>query len=201
MDIRRIVTGLSLVTFVLSLVFLGYTNLLYFLVNCAVLYDCYGMYKQNVSIRLILSIACFMFVFYSYIQRIFHEQFYAIIGIVTIVQLSDVFQYFAGRMFGRTRIGWISKNKTYEGYIIGYALTMNNFLIAHYYGITFMNGDLYQVFPVLTSIYLLGITGGLISSYIKRRSGIKDYSDLLGAHGGWLDRTDSIILPLIFYCH
>ena len=46
-------------------------------------------------------------------------------------------------------------------------------------------------------IYLLGIVSGLLSSLFKRLVGIKDYSDLLGPHGGWVDRIDSIIIPLI----
>ncbi len=32
-------------------------------------------------------------------------------------QLSDIYQYIGGSYFGKNKIGWISKNKTYEGYL------------------------------------------------------------------------------------
>ncbi len=40
--------------------------------------------------------------------------------------------------------------------------------------------------------------GDLAASSIKRRFGVKDYSNLLGAHGGFMDRIDSILFALMF---
>lgn len=40
--------------------------------------------------------------------------------------------------------------------------------------------------------------GDLAASCIKRRFGVKDYSNLLGAHGGFMDRIDSILFALMF---
>ena len=39
--------------------------------------------------------------------------------------------------------------------------------------------------------------GDLFASRIKRELGIKDFSHVLGAHGGLLDRLDSIIFAII----
>jgi len=33
---------------------------------------------------------------------------------------------------------------------------------------------------------------------IKRKLGIKDFSKIVGAHGGILDRLDSIFFPMVF---
>lgn len=108
-----------------------------------------------------------------------------IINILIIAQLGDILQYLAGVTIGYHKIGWISPNKTYEGYIGGllglyvcdlYVISMSNIMI----------------------IYLLSITGSLMSSLLKRLLDIKDYSNLLGTHGGWLDRIDSLLLPVLF---
>jgi phosphatidate cytidylyltransferase len=41
--------------------------------------------------------------------------------------------------------------------------------------------------------------GDIYFSYIKRKLGIKDFSRLLSAHGGILDRIDSITFLIIFF--
>tara|TARA_Y100000996_G_C22391395_1_gene589291 strand:+ start:361 stop:525 length:165 start_codon:yes stop_codon:yes gene_type:complete len=44
--------------------------------------------------------------------------------------------------------------------------------------------------------------GDIFFSYIKRNIGIKDFSNLLGSHGGILDRLDSMFfLTMIFYVY
>ena len=45
---------------------------------------------------------------------------------------------------------------------------------------------------------LIGVVGDLTLSLIKRHFGIKDYSHLLAAHGGVLDRVDSLMFCCIF---
>jgi phosphatidate cytidylyltransferase len=53
----------------------------------------------------------------------------------------------------------------------------------------------------LSSFFLVitGICGDLFVSMIKRRLGIKDTSNMLGSHGGWLDRTDGVKMAIIAY--
>ena len=50
---------------------------------------------------------------------------------------------------------------------------------------------------MLVSILLF--IGDIFFSYIKRSLNIKDFSPLLGSHGGVLDRLDSIFLISIFF--
>ena len=40
--------------------------------------------------------------------------------------------------------------------------------------------------------------GDLLASLVKRYCGIKDYSHILGAHGGILDRFDGVLLNSVF---
>lgn len=108
------------------------------------------------------------------------------IELIIVTQLSDVYQYIIGKHLGKHYIGWISPRKTWEGYIGGLIVTL--ITLSWQYRVT-----------NLVSMYLLGVTGGLISSVVKRHLGVKDYSQLLGHHGGWMDRADSLYLPGVVY--
>ncbi len=110
---------------------------------------------------------------------------YALV-IVTTVTISDVLQYYAGRFIGNTRIGFPSPNKTLEGYILGSFLAM------------FASSILLKVCLETTFLLIIyGILGDLFVSFCKRMLNIKDISNLLGPHGGYLDRVDGIYMAYI----
>ena len=46
----------------------------------------------------------------------------------------------------------------------------------------------------------LSVCGDLLASLIKRRTGIKDYGNIMPGHGGVMDRFDSVVLiaPLLY---
>jgi phosphatidate cytidylyltransferase len=113
-----------------------------------------------------------------------------LIFVLLLVIISDVFQEFSGKYFGKNKIGWISPNKTYEGYIGGYIGILIIYFINTY------RKSPYNFFE-FNLIYIFGIFGDLFFSYIKRKIEVKDYSEILLSHGGVLDRLDSFILAIL----
>lgn len=112
-----------------------------------------------------------------------------IIKTAIIVSLFDMFQYIIGSNFGQHKYILISPEKTVEGYIGGYILSMILSFI--------LNKNVYT----LTIVYLVGILGDLLASWIKRVHCIKDFSNALGDHGGFIDRMDSIlfVIPMLHF--
>jgi phosphatidate cytidylyltransferase len=184
---HRELVGISLAVMISIMLYLDLNILVLVAVNIAAVYDgiyLYTFHRRNpvVSIFVIFLILTINMLLYN----LFMIDPWEVVKIVLIPQISDAYQYYVGHKYGYSKIGWISKNKSYEGYIGGYLLTL--FTLMFFY-------SWYEI----TILYMLGVIGGLLSSCYKRYLGIKDYSDLLGSHGGWLDRTDSIILPTIYY--
>lgn len=117
---------------------------------------------------------------------------------VTVVQISDAFQYVWGKWLGRTPIApTISPSKTLEGLIggIGSATLAGT-------GIWWLTPFTpWQAAGVSLIITLMGFAGGLTMSAIKRDRGVKDYGTLIDGHGGVLDRIDSICFAAPVFFH
>jgi len=122
----------------------------------------------------------------------------AILGVFILIWISDTFAYLVGKNFGRTKLlKRISPNKTVEGFIGGMiACFIAGYIIALYF--TELSITQWIVISGLVSVF--GVLGDLIESMFKRQAGIKDSSNLIPGHGGFLDRFDSVIFaaPFIF---
>jgi phosphatidate cytidylyltransferase len=118
----------------------------------------------------------------------------AILWLVAVVVASDVLGYFAGRMLGGPKF-WpaISPKKTWSGTVagwIGAALVGLTFVVA--------SGASWILVPVAAVVALAGQLGDIAESWVKRRCGVKDASDLIPGHGGVLDRFDALIGAVVF---
>lgn len=100
--------------------------------------------------------------------------------IILYANTSDGIQQLIGKRWGRNKVVSFSPNKTLEGYIGGF-LCM--YILSYITNISIL-------------YYFTGITGDLLCSYSKRQLGIKDWSNILGSHGGFLDRFNSSIIGL-----
>ena len=112
-----------------------------------------------------------------------------ILWLVIIVVVSDVAGYFVGRIMGGPKF-WpkVSPKKTWSGTVagwIGAALVGLCFVIAG-------RGD-WGLLILSPIVALAGQLGDILESWVKRRAGVKDSSNLIPGHGGLLDRFDALI--------
>jgi len=121
------------------------------------------------------------------------------LSLMVSIWLCDTAAYFMGKRFGKRKIlPQVSPKKTWVGCTAGLVssiITMILFYFAyHPLGGYFFAGHLTLVDVILLGmIYgVIGQTGDFTESLLKRESGIKDSGSMLKAHGGILDRFDSL---------
>jgi phosphatidate cytidylyltransferase len=118
--------------------------------------------------------------------------------LVLVVQLSDVLQYVFGKTLGRRKIApSVSPNKTWEGFLGGVACS--SLIGAGLWWATPFT--LLQAGGMALAINLMGFSGGLCMSAIKRDRGIKDFGTMIEGHGGIMDRIDSISFAAPVFFH
>lgn len=109
--------------------------------------------------------------------------------IIFLSFINDTSAFLAGKTIkGPLITPYISPNKTWSGTIFSFLISFSLLV--------------YFQFNILISILisLSFFLGDLFFSYFKRLNSIKDFSNLLQGHGGFLDRFDSVFyaIPLTF---
>lgn len=118
--------------------------------------------------------------------------------LLIVIFFSDAFQYFFGNMYGKRKISAkLSPNKTWEGAIGGVLVATIAGTLLH----TLTPFKWWEASLICLLISSVGFLGGLVMSGIKRSLKIKDWGDVLGAHGGVLDRLDSFVFTAPLFYH
>lgn len=121
-----------------------------------------------------------------------------ILLLLMIICAADIGAWFFGRVIGGDKM-WekLSANKTWSGQIAG---ILCGTAAAVLYGLLGTDTFMPQLMWIGISVALLSQYGDLTASWVKRRMGIKDFSNILPGHGGLLDRFDGwiYILPIIW---
>ncbi len=112
-----------------------------------------------------------------------------ILWLVIIVITSDVLGYFVGRFVGGPKF-WpkVSPKKTWSGTVAGW---IGAVIVGLGFVMAGMGGWVLLVLSPLVA--LAGQMGDIVESWLKRRAGVKDSSQLIPGHGGLLDRFDALI--------
>jgi len=112
----------------------------------------------------------------------------------------DIGAYYVGMGLGRRQLApAISPNKTIEGLIGGLTLAVVVALAARFWFLpSFSVTDCVAIGLLLT---VTGVLGDLTESALKRSAGVKDSGTVIPAHGGMLDRLDSLLFaaPAFYY--
>lgn len=112
----------------------------------------------------------------------------AVLWLILVVVASDVLGYFAGRLIGGPKF-WpaLSPKKTWSGTVAGWvgaAGVGTGFVVAGLAGA--------PLILLSAAVALAGQMGDIGESWLKRRAGVKDASNLIPGHGGLLDRFDAL---------
>ena len=109
--------------------------------------------------------------------------------LILIVIVSDIAGYFAGRMLGGPKF-WpaISPKKTWSGTVAGW---IGAAIVGFFFAGPTTAGMI--LVPLSMLVAFAGQMGDILESFIKRRVGVKDSSNLIPGHGGVLDRLDALL--------
>ena len=116
------------------------------------------------------------------------------VWLILVVVATDVAGYFVGKTVGGPKF-WprVSPNKTWSGTVGGWVAAA---LVGVFFAVSAGFGSAFVLVSVLAS--MASQTGDIVESAAKRRFGVKDSSNLLPGHGGFLDRFDGMMGAAVF---
>ena len=112
---------------------------------------------------------------------------------VLVAILSDIGGLVVGKIFKGKKLTKISPKKTVSGSIGSFIFSSS--LIPLFYE-KFIEYDLLILTIITLLISFITQLGDLFISYLKRKAKVKDTSNILPGHGGFLDRVDGIIFAI-----
>lgn len=108
-----------------------------------------------------------------------------------LVTVLDALSQLSGQLFGKRKIfPKISPNKTLEGVVGGVLMTIFSAVLIR----KLIEIQIFEAIILGMIICIGSISGDLLASFYKRKLKIKDYSNFIPGHGGFLDRFDSLIV-------
>ena len=116
----------------------------------------------------------------------------AVFTVLLAVFADDTAAYFVGRLVGRHKLApALSPGKTWEGFVAGTARRDRRRVLRALRRRTSSRSR--ESIALGVAIALAGAAGDLFESALKRDLEVKDSGQLLGGHGGMLDRIDSLL--------
>lgn len=164
--------------------------------------------KQNRSAFFTYSIFVYFYLGFLPAHFLFLKQFSLLAKFSTwlvlfplfLTWINDTGGLLIGKLIGKTKLApEISQNKTIEGFVGGIGCSA---VFAYFYLKGYFPTQPTMVLFILGMILgIMAQIGDLVESVFKREVSLKDSSTLLLAHGGFLDRIDSLLftIPVFYY--
>jgi len=134
---------------------------------------------------------------YFYPLKVEKGSFY-IYFLFAVIFLGDTGAYLFGKLFGRRRmVPMASPNKTWEGGFGGILFACLGALAAQQ--ILLREVSIWLALLCGIFVHAIAQISDPLESLFKRAVGVKDSSNMLPGHGGFLDRIDSLILATPFF--
>lgn len=124
---------------------------------------------------------------------------YPVYFLLAVIFIGDTGAFLVGRLIGKHKMAPIaSPRKTWEGSFGGILLAVATGGVMQ---IFFLRGDalLWKSLLLAFLIHIVAQISDPLESLFKRAVGVKDSSNILPGHGGFLDRLDSLILAGPFF--
>lgn len=119
----------------------------------------------------------------------------ALLYLFAVAWTTDTASYAAGRLIGGPKIApRISPHKTWSGFIVG---VLTAALVGVAFATALKGTSVVALALVSIALALACQMGDLVESWIKRRFGAKDMSQLIPGHGGLLDRIDGLLFAAV----
>lgn len=120
--------------------------------------------------------------------------------LLAVIFIGDTGAYFIGKVFGRHKLAPLaSPHKTWEGSIGGVVFACIGGAVSQM--VFFPQAVLWKAVAFAFVVHVAAQFSDPLESLFKRAAGVKDSSNILPGHGGFLDRIDSLILagPLYYF--
>lgn len=113
-----------------------------------------------------------------------------------IISIFDSFSQMTGQLWGRKKLyAKISPDKTIAGLIGGtFAAVLSVFLFK-----SLVSGQLFDALILASGASVFAFIGDTSCSFYKRKYNVKDFSNLIPEHGGFLDRFDSLVAGGVWF--
>lgn len=156
-------------------------------------------FSQSIAITFFGAVYLSFTLNYLYFIRLEKGAFY-IYFLCSIIFLGDTGAYFFGKLIGKHKMTPLaSPNKTWEGSLGGIVFAVLGAWAGQQ--ILLKDVELWRALVCGALVHAVAQMSDPLESLFKRAAGVKDSSNILPGHGGFLDRIDSFILtsPFFYY--
>ncbi len=168
------------------------------IIALAIIFEWYALaenfgYSKNITyVWLVLGVIYIGFAAFTLIYfRLKDVTYIPTLMLLLVVIATDAGAYFAGRRFGKRKLApSISPGKTWEGLLGGVIAAA---ILWCFYNVMNNSAIWYEALLSGIAMAVLAQLGDLYESWMKRKAGKKDSSNILPGHGGLFDRADGIL--------